>query len=93
MADFDCPKCISPIVVSDKISDEVKRQVALLIRNGDSRFRGVEPLRNIGIGLYEAKGIILHVTGRKGKCHHCKTELAQAEGNCPNCKRLNFDWR
>jgi hypothetical protein len=92
MADFNCPKCISPIVVSDKINNEIKEVVASTIRNSGGRFDGVEPLKNIGIGLSEAKGIILHVTSQKGKCHHCTAELLQAEGNCTECGRLNFDW-
>jgi Zn finger protein HypA/HybF involved in hydrogenase expression len=92
MAEFICPKCISPIIVSDAINSQIKEQVALIIRNGDSRFRGIESLRKIGIDLYEAKGIILHITSNKGECHHCKTKLKKAEENCPKCKRLNFDW-
>ena len=92
MAEFNCPKCISPIVVSDDINNEIKKRVASIIRNSDSRFRGIEPLKEVGIGLQEAKGIILHVSLQKGKCHHCKMKLKQLEGDCPKCKRLNFDW-
>ena len=85
MAEFNCPKCISPIVVSDDINNEIKKRVALIIRNSDSRFQGIEPLK-------EAKGIILHISLQKGKCHHCEAKLKQLEDNCPKCKRLNFDW-
>ncbi len=92
MAEFNCPKCISPIVVSEKIDDTVKAQAAAIVRKSGSRIRATETLKKTGADLSECKGIVLHITSSKGECHHCKTKLEATEGNCPKCRRLNFDW-
>ena len=87
---FECKKCL-PTNVPDVWTIEKKNEIAALVRKTSPIF-AVQYFRPIGMPLADAKLIALHITLEKGFCHHCKTELAEYEGKCPKCKRLNFDW-
>lgn len=91
MSIFECRKCALPITIPDDWTDEKKNEVGTLIRERDS-LTVIQYFRPIGMDIGQAKGIFLHVTRKKGFCHHCKTELVEYEGKCPKCKRLNLDW-
>jgi Zn finger protein HypA/HybF involved in hydrogenase expression len=90
MPTFECRKCL-PTNVPDDWTIEMKAEIASLIRN-TSPISAIQYFQPVGMNLTNAKGISLHVTRKKGLCHHCKTELVEYEGNCPKCKRLNLDW-
>jgi hypothetical protein len=91
MAIFKCRKCI-PTNVPDEWTLNEKNIIAALVRKSEpiSAMHKMRDLKNLP--LIEAKNIALHITLKKGCCHHCRTELSEFEGNCPKCERLNLDW-
>lgn len=91
MVIYECEKCILPIIVPDVWTDDKKTEVAAFIRKKDS-LTVIQLFRPVGMDIGKAKGIFLHVSRRKGFCHHCKAPLVEYEGKCPKCKRLNLDW-
>ena len=90
MAIFDCRKCL-PINVPDDWQIEKKSEIASLVRNTNP-ISAIQYFRPIKMSLTDAKGIVLHISVEKGLCHKCKTKLAEYEGKCQKCKRLNLDW-
>ena len=92
MAIYECAKCY-PTSVPDDLPPDVKDEVSGIVRGG-SRIQAILHLKSrvTSVDLFTAKGIVTHITGKKGYCHHCGTELEQPEGACAKCKRLNLDW-
>jgi hypothetical protein len=87
---LECEKCL-PTNIPDDWTKEKKAEIASLIRK-TSRLFAIKYFRPIGMDLGNAKNISLHVTSKKGSCHHCKTNLVEYKDKCPKCKRLNLDW-
>lgn len=88
-----CDRCRTRLISPARIDPTLRREVALLLRGGDS-IGAIRRLREIaGWSLGEAKGVFIHVTREPGKCQRCGTALASGGSVvCGKCRSLNYDW-
>ena len=86
-----CPKCKTNVVWLESLSEADRHAIAETTRQ--SRFEGAKRMvSEFGLDLRLAKGLSLHISQPRGKCHRCGGALSGAVSLCPNCRSANLDW-
>jgi hypothetical protein len=87
-----CERCGATFDVP--LVDAIAREkVAALVRDEHLVLAMKALHEKTGAGLANCKGVIYHISRKKGQCHRCKRPLSGEEQTvCNNCKSLNLDW-
>ena len=86
-----CGKCKKVLVLPDTLDSRERQEVA--------RQRRAEPVAAMryltehhGLGLREAKAIVLHIPPTIGECTRCHTPIPKGDISCSKCRSLNLNW-
>jgi hypothetical protein len=93
MEELRCNRCGATWFNPEALDSSAGHEIASLIRGGDT-IAAIRRLREAtGLGLRDAKAVVLHVVRTPGKCQRCDAVLVTGGlVDCPRCLSLNYNW-
>ena len=87
-----CERCGATFALP-LIDRSAREKMAAFVRDEHSVLAMKALREKTGAGLRDCKGVIHHITRKKGQCHRCEKPLSGGEQTvCNHCKSLNLDW-
>jgi hypothetical protein len=92
MTNCKCMRCGATFILP-MLEPTVRDRITALVRDEHTAPATQILQTSTDLDLVDCKGIVFHITRKKGYCHRCKKPLVgQDQVVCENCTCLNLDW-